>query len=89
MEDSYPTRPQQETVLCKPSQLCLVHHTGAKQSYVIVTGVTVVVTQSVTCSAFRITHGMYEVLHFIVGTQVNLFFILQGEKVHGIETSHI
>ena len=77
MEDSYP---QQETGLCKSSQLCLVHHTGAKQSYVIVTGVTIVVTQSVTCSAFRITHGIYEVLHFTVGTQVNLFSFYRWNK---------
>ena len=56
--------PQQETGLCKHSQLC-VGHTSGKLPDNIVTGVTVLVTQS--CSSntwttlelsYRITKGM-------------------------------
>ena len=49
------TTPQQETGLCKHSQLS-VGHTSGKLPDNIVTGVTVLVTQLVTCTLLSGTH---------------------------------
>jgi len=79
MEDSYPARPQQETGLCTTSQLCFVRHTGTKLQCVV-TGISMTVTQSVTYTAFRITHGMYALC---VDRHADaIFVLLQVEEVY-------
>ena len=62
---------QQETGSCKHSQLC-VGHTSGKLPDNIVTGVTVLVTQSVTCT---LPSGVHKVLyrHYIMRIQYGWF----------------